>query len=44
MTGVAELWIFSTFVAAVPANAFGLCLGAMDVSVGPSESVILVLI
>lgn len=41
MTGVAELWIASTLEGAVLELAFGLCRGAIEVSVGPTASVIL---
>lgn len=41
LTGVAELWIASTLEGAVLELAFGLCRGAIEVSVGPTASVIL---
>lgn len=41
MTGVVELWIASTPEGAVLELAFGLCRGAIEVSVGPTASVIL---
>lgn len=41
LTGVAELWIVSTPEGAVLELAFGLCRGAIEVSVGPTASVIL---
>lgn len=41
LTGVAELWIVSTLELAVLELAFGLCRGAIEVSVGPTVSVIL---
>lgn len=41
LTGVAELWIVSTLEMAVLVLAFGLCRGAIEVSVGPMASVIL---
>lgn len=41
LTGVAELWIVRTLEAAVLELAFGLCRGAIEVSVGPVGSVIL---
>lgn len=41
MTGAAELWIASTLEGAVLELAFGLCRGAIEVSVGPTASVIL---
>lgn len=41
LTGVAELWIASTLEAAALVMAFGLCRGAIEVSVGPMASVIL---
>lgn len=44
MTGVAELWIVRTLEAAVLELAFGLCRGAIEVSVGPVGSVILAFI
>lgn len=44
MTGVAELWIASTLEGAVLELAFGLCRGAIEVSVGPTASVILAFI
>lgn len=40
-TGVTEFWIGSTFEFAELEAAFGLCLGAIEVSVGPVDSVIL---
>ena len=41
LTGVAELWIVNTLEVAVLVLAFGLCRGAIEVSVGPMASVIL---
>lgn len=41
LTGVAELWMVSTLGVVVVELAFGLCLGAIEVSVGPMVSVIL---
>lgn len=41
MTGVAELWMVSTLEVTVLELAFGLCRGAIEVSVGPTASVIL---
>lgn len=44
LTGVAELWIVSTLEVVVLELAFGLCRGAIEVSVGPTVSVILAFI
>lgn len=41
LTGVAELWMVSTLAVVLVELAFGLCLGAIEVSVGPMVSVIL---
>lgn len=41
LTGVAEFWMVSTVGAVGVELAFGLCLGAIEVSVGPMVSVIL---